>query len=213
MTQQGPGPQLPVQVNFTGPTPIPRAAILSWVGQASNVQVWWRDAPRKALGMQGKPGVQAWVVINVTRTTAYGYDEYREQNDPSGVGLDSNLCGQRRITLECRAESFDPVNAHPSELLERIRWAGRTFTNGILEASGCCYADAGDVRILPPQKSEGRVLIVGVLEIQLNFAVNNDPSYNNAPGDKGTTIDTVNGGTQEPGTAPTVLGTVTIEGE
>jgi hypothetical protein len=261
-------------LSFTSPTPIPRAAILAWIQQACNVQVAWLHAPQKQLGMQGKPGVQAWVYINVSRYKQYGVDDYREQSgvllagtvsvtngsdqvtfsqpqslnagdniifssqpgqpytfqgsttnsttatmmfpytgpsNPVATTLDAlakNLTGQRRITVTCRAESFaSEQSAHPVELLEAIRWYGRTFTNNILDLANCSYSDAGEIRTLPAPRSDNHTKIVAVMDLYFNFAVNDFPVGAQAPGDAGTVIETVNESEQLPTDVSTILGT------
>ena len=262
-------------LSFTSPTPIPKLAIIKWITQACNVQVSWIHAPQKQLGMQGKPGVQAWVYLTLSRYKQYGVDDYREQSgvllagtmsvvngsdqvtfsqpqslnagdniifssqpgqpytfqgsttasttatlmfpytgpsNPVATTLDAlakNLTGQRRITVTCRAESFEPERAHPIELLEAIRWYGRTFTNNILDLANCSYADAGEIRALPGQKEDNRIKLVAVMDMMFNFAVNDFPVGAQAPGDAGTVIETVNESEQEPTNPSTILGTVT----
>jgi hypothetical protein len=261
---------------FVLPTPIPHATIAAWISQAANVQVAWIHAPQHMLGAQGKPGVLAWVYLNISRYKQYGLDDYREASSAgttlsgtvnlvngsatvnfaapqtlaagqvlvfssqpgqpysvdaatvaSTVGvlttpyagpttatatmldtLAANLTGQRRVTVSCRAESFQPDQAHPIELLERIRWYGRTFTTDILENANISYAETGDILSLPPQKEGTRLKLVAQMDLHFNFAVNNYPVGVQAPGDTGTVIETVNEGTQEPDTDSTILGTV-----
>ncbi len=269
-------------LTFVSPTRIPRRVIAEWVALSANVQSAWLEAPQKFLGAQGRPGVQAWIYLKVSRYKAIGFDDYRQvganglpgtvslvngspvvtfsqpqtlaanqplifsaqpgqpysvdtattastsatlatpyngPTSPTSAIIDSiaaNLTGQRQIVVTCRAESFDAENALPAELLECLRWGGRTYSVSILEDAGCSFAYASDIHVLPAVKEGNRVKLIAVMDLTFSFAVNDFAPAGpgaQAPFDSGNTIETVNGGTQEATTPPTILGTVSLGGE
>jgi hypothetical protein len=263
-------------LTFVRPTPIPRAVIAQWVSLASNLQVAWLENKQKLLGKQGRPGVRAWVFLNVTRYKQIGFDDYRQTgangldgtvsvvngsptvtfsqpqtlaagqalifstqpgqpyraaaatsastsatisapySGPTAAGaqaidaIAANLSGQRQVVVTCRCESFDPEHALPAEVLECVRWYGRTYSVGILEDAGCPYAYASDIHVLPGYEDadEGRVRMVAVMDLTFNFATNDFAAAGpgaQAPFDPGNVIETVNSGDQEPTSPSTIL--------
>ena len=121
--------------------------------------------------------------------------------------LATNLCGQRIITVTCRAESLDP-SLQPFEILERVRWGKLSvLAQQIKQSAGLAYNGAGDIRYLGKQVRDEREVYVAVMDLEMNFATNNYPIGQQAPGrNVGTTIGTVNQGTQVLGTAYTIVG-------
>ena len=157
----------------------------------------------------------------VASTSATLTAPYSGATTPLAMAIDAiaaNLAGQRQIVVTCRAESFDPERALPAELLERVRWAGRTYSVSSLEDANCPYAYASDIHVLPgiAEKGTGRLLLVAVMDLTLNFATNDFSPAGpgaQAPYDPGSVIDYVNGGDQQPTSPSTILPSNITQGE
>jgi hypothetical protein len=185
------------------PSLYPREAIRAMIAELSQVQTQWEHDPQFVAGLTGK-GYMAWLELWVLSVRALGWDEERVRQDPvNPTILDYNLCGQRIITVTCKALSMDRRIAS-FDILERVRWTQRSALAYQLRLqSQLAIADYGDVRYLGRQEIDNREVDVSVLD--LNFAIAlNAPE----PGADPSTINTVDGGTQAPGTPITIPGTV-----
>lgn len=210
MSQGGPPDFLPPQIvaqpiqdpPFAYPSVTPKEQIASMISQLGNIEVAWRDDAQVVMGMARD---KAWVYLTLTKVEALGWDEERTQASPSDPTIDQfNMCGQRVLTIECRAESLDAA-IEPYDILERIRWTQRSALAAQLrDNASLAICNYGDIRMLGVQTLDNRRVKVAVMDLILARALNAPE-----PGAPGTTINTVDGGTQAPGTPPSIPGTVT----
>lgn len=187
------------------PAPFPMGGLIDILKGLTGLQVAQTHLPRKQLGQTG--GMMAWILASSATSRELGVDEYRVQqnpNDPSGLTLQPNVCGQRLYTVSLRAESLDR-GPSPVSVLERVRWGLRTLNAfAQMDPLGIAVADFEAIQHLGQQLSDDRELVVAIMDVHFNWAVNFSPLS-----DDGTTIGLVNGDPQIPGTPPTILGTVT----
>lgn len=188
------------------PAPFPLLELLDVFKTLTGLQVVLSNAPRKQLGQTG--GEKAWIIVHSTTSRELGVDEYRVRSDPSdltGGTLQANLCGQRLYTVSLRAESLD-AGPSPVSILERVRWGLRTMTSFLaLDALGVAVSDFEAIQHIAGQSSDNRALLVAVLDIHFNWALNFSP-----PSDDGGTIELVNGSNQQPGSPITIAGDVIV---
>lgn len=181
------------------PTPTPKQDIRKMISQLSNVEVAWTHGKQRMMGMSGK---KAWIYLTIQNIKALGYDEERTMPDPNDpTALLFNLCGQRVITVTCRCESIDE-SVEPYDILERVRWSQRSDLGRTLrdqaQLAVCSY---GDIIHLGSQELDNASVKVAVMDLILARALNAPE-----PGTSPTTINTVDGGTQAPGTPFTIPG-------
>jgi hypothetical protein len=104
--------------------------------------------------------------------------------------------------MSFRAEVLD-ADLEPMDVLERVRWSLRTRAGyDALKALGLAISEFLPASDLGGQSVGGRELLVAVMDVRFGWALNAS-----AFDDDGGTIETVDGGTQAPGTAPTIIGT------
>ena len=185
------------------PTPTPKEDIRTIIAQLSDMEVAWTHSRQLMMGMTEK-GYAAWIYLTIASVKALGIDEERTQNDPSNPNiLDYNLCGQRVITVTCRAESMDE-RIEPYDILERVRWSQRSSLGQTLrQQAQLAIAYYGDIRHLGTQVIDNIEIKVAVMDLIFARALNAPE-----PGADPSTINTVDGGTQAPGTPFTIPGTV-----
>jgi hypothetical protein len=181
------------------PTATPKATIRAMISQLSNVEVAFTHGKQRMMGMSGK---KAWIYLTIQNIKALGYDEERTQaNALDPTQLDYNLCGQRVITVTCRCESVDE-SIEPYDILERVRWSQRSDLGRTLrDQAGLAIASYGDIIHLGHQELDNASVRVATMDLIFNRALNATE-----PGTTPQTIDTVDGGTQAPGTPFTIPG-------
>ena len=190
------------------PAATPKHAIRAMIAQVSNFEVAWTDDKQVLMGMTGGP--KAWIYLTYSGVKALGYDEERTQNDPVNIGsLQYNMCGQRVLTITCRAESIEQ-GVYPQDMLERVRWSQRSaLAADLLTAAGLCLSDYGDIHVLgSTAEMDNRRVRVAIMELKFNRALNSGYvvyPQTGEPGASPQSIDTVNESEQSPGSPITII--------
>ncbi len=197
------------------PISFPMAQLRKLLSNLTGVPVKDPRRPVEQLGDSGA-GEQAWIYARPTTRRALGVDEVRSNADatytangttlpsPAPEDLVTSISGNRLQTVTLRAEVYD-ADVEPTDLLERVRMNLRTVTgyNGLTKLGLSISAFEMIADLGEDEDAAGNALLVAVMDVRFGWA----PSLQ-ATDDQVTTIDTVDGGTQAPGTATTIPGNV-----
>ena len=143
---------------------IPRAAIRDLIGGLAGYACYWDgDAINND---------STYISLSISAYRGWGTDEIRISYDSKTDQMRTLLCGVRQFTLSIRVDSF--VMGEPGyETCERIR---RRFRGGaareLLEAEGLALVRFFPVVDPPGAESDNRPIYSSILDVALQFAVN-----------------------------------------
>jgi hypothetical protein len=182
------------------PPGFPLADILPVVKKLTHLEAVGGNAPRPVLGATGRE--DAYILATTLSSRQIGKDETRmdmDPRDPTGATLRRNVCGVRQVVISFRCECFQ-AQLSPVTVLERLRWGWNTMAGWqALNALNVAVAHIENIQHLGTQTVNKRAMRIAVMDVTFNWALNWVP-----PADLDGTIASVDGGTQEPGTPPTI---------
>lgn len=145
-------------------------ALKAWATAGSGLAAIWENEPRLWVG-------QERVVLAMRSFRAIGVDEQRYQYDSGadpGEEMQPIIAGVRSFVLQVRVESRNQSpTKHAAYFLELLQTSlAKPSQKAALNAAGCPYARTLTSGTVADIESDGRMVSVGVMDLEFNAATN-----------------------------------------